>query len=68
MFENTIDMIVRNHGGYREKTIWKNPHEVVISRTWNNDHKVLYILSTVPDEDGYHVGFSVDIITRSIVG
>ena len=68
MVENTIDMIVRNHGGYREKTIWENPHIIIRSDTWNNDHRVLCISSTVPDEDGYHAGCSVDIVTRSIVG
>jgi hypothetical protein len=36
--------------------------------TWNDEHKVIEILSTKADPDGYFPGFQIDIVTRSICG
>lgn len=67
-YENTIKNIVRRCGGYREKEIYNNPHTVEKSGTWNNEHKVLYILEKQAQPDGYRAGFAVDLVTNSIVG
>lgn len=67
-YENTIKLIVDRCGGYREKTILNNPHTVNRGGTWNNEHKVLYILEKQPQKDGYRDGFAVDLVTKSICG
>lgn len=67
-YEIFVRMIVRKHGGYREKEIFNNPHIIEESETWNKHHKVLNILSVEPDTDGYRSGFQADIVTKSIVG
>ena len=66
MYENSIKNIVERWGGYREKELFKNPHTVEKSGTWNSEHKVLNINETEPGEDGYRYGFQVDLVTMSI--
>lgn len=66
--KNIIKAIVKRWGGYREKEIMKHPHTIQRTGTWNAEHKVLNILSTIPDADGYFPGFQVDIVTQSICG
>lgn len=68
MYESTIKAIVRKHGGFREKNILSNPHSIEKSETWNNEHKVLNVLETEPQTDGYRNGFAVDLVTMSICG
>ena len=68
MYKRTIAAIVNKYGGYREKEILKNDHTIEKGDTWNNDHKVLNVLETVPGEDGYRYGFAVDLVTMSICG
>lgn len=68
MYENIIKNIVECCGGYREKELFKNPHTVEKSGTWNNEHKVLNVNETEPGEDGYRYGFQVDLVTMSICG
>lgn len=68
MYESIIKNIVKHWGGYREKTILKNPHTVEKTGTWNKEHKVLNINETEPAEDGYTNGFQVDLVTMSICG
>ena len=68
MYENSIKNIVERWGGYREKELFKNPHTVEKSGTWNSEHKVLNINETEPGEDGYRHGFQVDLVTMSICG
>lgn len=63
-----ITSIVRKCGGYREREIMANSHEITRGETWNNDHKVIYITETAAQPDGYKNGFAVDIVTRSICG
>ena len=67
-YASTIQVIVRKCGGNREKEIMKNPHEITLGETWNNEHKVIYITETTVQPDGYKNGFAVDIVTRSICG
>lgn len=64
----TIKKIVRKCGGYREREILSNPHEMTQGETWNNEHKVIYITETTAQPDGYKNGFAVDIVTCSICG
>lgn len=66
--KSIISAIVRREGGYREREIWNKPHTMEQSETWNKDHKVINVLATRPDEDGYFSGFAVDLVTRSICG
>lgn len=68
MYENTIKSIVNRCGGYREKEIFKNPHTVSKSGTWNTEHKVLTISEQFAGADGYKDGFQVDLVTMSICG
>lgn len=67
-YKGIISVIVRRDGGYREREIWKKPHTMEQSETWNKLHKVVNILATEPDEDGYFSGFAVDLVTLSICG
>lgn len=68
MHAATVRGIIRRQGGYRERDIITHPHTVERGETWNEAHKVVEILATTPDPDGYRPGFAVDIVTRSIVG
>lgn len=68
MHAATVRGIIRRQGGYRERDILNHPHTVERGDTWNEAHKVVEILATVPDPDGYRPGCAVDIVTRSIVG
>lgn len=61
------EVIVRQ-AGYREKEILRNGVFVARSETWNDEHKVVKILSLQADEDGHRDGFQVDIVTRRICG
>lgn len=67
-YESIISAIVRREGGYREREIWYKPHTMEQGETWNNEHKIVNVLATEPDEDGYFPGFAVDIVTRLICG
>lgn len=66
--ESQVKQIVRTYGGYREKEIYNNGCFFDRSETWNNEHKVINVLSIFPDADGYRSGFAVDIVTNSICG
>lgn len=67
MHAATVRGIIRRQGGYRERDILNHPHTIERG-TWTTEHKVVEILATTPDPDGYRPGFAVDIVTRSIVG
>ena len=66
-FARDVAAIVSRDGGYREKEIVK---KAIIQKgeTWNDDHKVVNVLSVDMEEDGYMKGFQVDLVTRSICG
>ena len=68
MYESTVKAIVRKHGGFREKNILSKPHLIKKSGTWNDEHKVLNVLSNESDIDGYRAGFQIDLVTKSICG
>lgn len=63
-----VKKIVAAQGGYRETEIMSKPYIIEQSETWNDDHKVLYVLEKEPQSDGYRNGFAVDIVTKSICG
>ena len=67
MHAATARGIIRRKGGYRERDIINHPHTIERG-TWTTEHKVVEILSTTPDPDGYRPGCAVDTVTRSIVG
>lgn len=60
--------VIARQAGYREKEILRNCVLVTKSETWNDEHKVVNILSLQADEDGHRDGFQVDIVTRRICG
>ena len=66
--EKQIKEIVTRHGGNREKEIYNNGCFFDRSETWNNEHKVINVLSIYPDADGYRSGFAVDLVTGDICG
>lgn len=68
MYRDITNRIVMKHGGFREKDILNNPYEITRSETWNDRHKVIDIIATVPEQDGYHAGFQIDLVTKSICG
>lgn len=63
-----MKMIVQRQGGFREKDILRNPHMIEQGETWNDEHKVLNVLETEPQSDGYRNGFAVDLVAMSICG
>ena len=63
----TVAGIIRRNGGYRERDLLNHPHTIERG-TWTTEHKVVEILATTPDPDGYRPGCAVDLVTRSIVG
>lgn len=63
-----VNNIIKTQGGYREKAVLEAPHEYQRGETWNASHKVVNVIETAPDIDGYCAGCAVDIVTRSIVG
>lgn len=67
MHAATVRGIIRRQGGYRERDIITHPHTIERG-TWTTEHKVVEILATTPDPDGYRPGCAVDIVTRAIVG
>lgn len=66
--ERQIKEIVSRCGGYREKEIYNNGCFFDRGGTWNNEHKVINVLSICPDQDGYRSGFAVDLVTGDICG
>ena len=60
--------IIMGRGGYRERVLLKAPHTMTHGETWNEAHKVVEIVATTPDPDGYRPGCAVGIVTRAIVG
>ena len=66
--EKQIKEIVNRRGGYREKEIYNKGCFFDRSGTWNNEHKVINVLSITPETDGYYPGFAVDIVTGDICG
>ena len=60
--------IVDKKGGFREQDIYYHPHRVKKGCAWNDEHKVIDIISDYEDYDGHHESFSVDVVTMRICG
>lgn len=69
-YETAVRDIVRENGNcHRETAILSAPHITEPDPdTWGPDHKVVNVIAATPEEDGYHHGFAVDLVTRSICG
>lgn len=68
--EGVVKRIVAADGScYRETSILAQPHTLERDRdTWNDDHKVVNVVATTPEADGYCPGFAVDLVTGTICG
>ena len=68
--ERIIAAIVKDLGGYREKTIWGNGGNCIILRgeTWNAEHQVMRVISLQHDADGHRDTFEVDLVCGKICG
>lgn len=62
-----IESFIENNGGYREKEVIKNCYYVK-SDCWNNEHKVIDVISNITDNEGYSYSFSIDMVTMKICG
>lgn len=60
--------VMAKHGSAREWEFIRKGAFMAKGSTWNDDHKVINILSTKADPDGYFPGFQIDIVTESICG
>lgn len=60
--------VIATHGSERERDIIRKGAFMAKGETWNDDHKVVEILRTKANPDGYFPGFQIDIVTRSICG
>lgn len=67
-YESIMKAIVKQQGGNREKGIFKNPYTLEQGGTWNEQHKVINVISIEAEEDGYRNGFQVDIVRQNICG
>lgn len=66
--EYICKQVIASKGSTREREFVRNGAFMAKGSTWNDDHKVVEILSKHPDPDGYFPGFQIDIVTRSICG
>ena len=65
----TLTWIVKSIGGHREKEILKsNPTFVRSTSDWNSEHKVVRVISGIPEPDGARKAFEVDLVTGKITG
>lgn len=56
------------HGGAREKAVTSANPWFLPTETWNNDHKVVRVVSDNPDPDGHRGTFEFDLVTQTICG
>jgi hypothetical protein len=63
-----VKEITVNSGSFREKEIFNNPHSLIQGHTWNQEHKVVSVISTENDQDGHSNSYDVDIVTGRICG
>ena len=63
-----VTKIVEEKGGFREKDILFDNSNHFVLGTWNDEHKVVNIISNFEDDDGHCDGFSVDLVTGRICG
>ncbi|ADL36156.1 hypothetical protein bpr_II218 (plasmid) [Butyrivibrio proteoclasticus B316] len=61
-----IRNVVSKDGGEREKNVLVGNFFCTIGDTWNDEHMVVDVFRSYPEEDGYFDGFSVDVLNRRI--
>lgn len=66
-YERIVKQVIVKDGGNCEKEIIKNGAFMVKCETWNNEHKIIEVLSIMPESDGYRDGFQVDCVTGNIL-
>lgn len=66
--EYICKQVIATKAGAREREFVRNGAFMAKGSTWNDEHKVVEILRTKADPDGYFPGFQIDIVTRSICG
>ena len=67
-YEREVNAIIKKWGSIREHLIMKENPTFEKGETWNNEHKVINVLSSLVQNDGYKNGFQVDLVTFSICG
>ena len=68
LVEGFVKRIVDEKGGFRERDIYYHPHLLARTDTWNDEHKVVHVISDYTDSDGHSDSFAVDIATGRICG
>lgn len=71
LWEKEVRKIVAKKGEFREHYVLEGLNgkfTIEQSETWNDEHKVLNVLSGEENPDGYRSGFAVDLVTKSICG
>ena len=63
-----IASIVKRLGGVREKIVMESNPVFLKSETWNDDHRVVKVISSNGDTYGYRKSFDFDIVTNRICG
>lgn len=63
-----IEKHVNESGGFRERSIIEQNPLFIPTCTWNGDHKVVNVISTVPNTTGRRDSFSFDLVTKKICG
>ncbi len=66
--EDYIAGIVKKHGARREKAVMRSNPFMLASETWNEAHKIVDVISSIPEDDGFRPSFEVDIETGEICG
>lgn len=65
-----VRTMVETMGGAREKLVWSEPHFVLSTDTWNDEHKVVKVITadSLEGDDGSRRFFEVDLISKIICG
>lgn len=66
--ELALAFYVEKNGGFRERDIYSHPHYIKQGCAWNDEHKVVDVVSKYMDDDGHQDSFSVDLVTGRICG
>lgn len=59
---------IASHGGAREKEVIRSHPLFLSTETWNDEHKVVNVISGHPETDGYRSSFEFDLVTEKICG
>lgn len=68
MNEHEVRRIILEKGGFREKDLLFHPYHLKIGHTWNDEHKVIDVVSDWVEDDGHENFCSVDVVTGRICG